>query len=52
MNEAIPVVNEAIPVVNEASRREFLRAAAASLAAVGAGSNVLAEQEDSPQGIP
>ena len=38
--------------MNEANRRRFLRTAVASLAAAGLDSRVLAEQKDSPAGIP
>ena len=38
--------------MNETNRRRFLKAAAASVAAAGLGSKVLAEQKDSPAGIP
>ncbi len=38
--------------MNETDRRRFLKAAAASLAAAGFGSKVVAEQQESPKGIP
>ncbi len=38
--------------MNAMKRREFLKASIASLAAAGLGSTVLAEQKDSPAGIP
>ncbi len=38
--------------MNSTDRREFLKVAAASLAATGLGSKILAEQADSPNGIP
>ena len=39
-------------MMNETDRRRFLQAAAASVAAAGFGSEILAGQQDSPAGIP
>src|SRR5688572_16274455 len=40
------------PVMNEANRRDFIRTAAAGIAAASLAADVLANQEDSPDGLP
>lgn len=48
----LPVFSREKQAMNEANRRQFLQAAAATLAAAGFGSDALAEQQSGSAGIP